>query len=98
MLLVVFHLLGLASLESTRNSDGVGGRLFNVVHAVDGEEIGSRAYILTVDGIEIALAEGKIIHGVEKIGLTHAIVSHQAVDIVRERDVESLVVFEIGEL
>ena len=62
-----------------------------------GKEILVQTNVLAVDGVEIALAEGEIVGGIEQVGLPRPVVTHKAVDIATEFDISLRVVLEVGE-
>jgi hypothetical protein len=51
--------------------------------------------ILTVDGVEIALAEREVVGGIEEVGLPRPVVAYEAVDIATQLDVSLLIVLEV---
>ena len=87
-LLVAAHLLGLATTEDAAVV------LVSIV-TVDGEVVLAEAYVLDVDGIEVALAEREVVDGVKEVGLAGTVVADKAIDIAAEADVNLRVVLEV---
>lgn len=96
--LVNLELLIVASLEDTRHEVGLPVIAQPAIMSVDGEVILIVEYILAVDRIEIALAEGKIINSIQHIGLPYPIVADKTVHIAAELKISISMVLEITEL
>jgi hypothetical protein len=63
---------------------------------VNGKEILSMTDIVRIGGCKIAFAKGKVVDGVQEVGLPRTIVPHKAIDLVGELEYRFFVVFEIG--
>jgi len=65
--------------------------------AVDGEEVGVKAYGILVLGGKETFAEAEIVDGVEQVGFAAAVFAHNAVDILTEVEFGILVTLEVAE-
>jgi hypothetical protein len=54
--------------------------------------------ILTVDGVEIALAKAQVMHGVQDVCLPAPVVSKEAIHLIPKHQVRTSVVFEIDQM
>jgi len=53
--------------------------------------------VLTIDRIKMAFTEGEIMNGIQKIGFTHAIITHKTVDLLRKNGLKGGVILEIDQ-
>ena len=92
--LLVTHLLGLVAPLYARNLNGL---VFKpLIASVNGEELLSFPNVLSVDRVEVTLAEREVIDGIEEVGLPHSVVADETVDSGAEIDVGVGVGLEIG--
>ena len=70
--LVPSHLLALSATHHTTGDIGS-------IVPVHREELLSDAYVLDVDGVEIALAEREVVNGIKQIRLSRTVVAHKAI-------------------
>jgi hypothetical protein len=83
--LVTLKLLLLFALHATENFFGASviGGIFALYH----KEISRMQHILRVDGVTRTLAERQIIDGIQQIGLSHAVLPKEAVQLVGKSQV-----------
>ena len=53
--------------------------------------------VLTIDRIKMAFTEGEIMNGIQKIGFSHAIITHKTVDLLRKNGFKGGVILEIDQ-
>ena len=64
--------------------DMVGRIIVSDTGSVDGEIILLVADVLAVDGVEVALAEGKVMNRIQQVGLTNPVIPDKTIDLVGE--------------
>ena len=64
---------------------------------MDGKIVLTKAYVLAIDGVKVTFAEGKVVHGIQQVGLAGAVIAHKAVDIATKGKVNLLVVLEVAQ-
>ena len=95
--MVALKLLALAAREGEKDGLGaVAKEIFTLQHA----EILASPEESLFGGVDVALAEGEVIDGVEQIGLAHTIIAEEAVDLRRANDVglPDILIVQDGEL
>ena len=53
-------------------------------------------YVLGINDVEIALAEGKIMNGIQQIGFANAVAAYETIDLVRQFQFNRGIILEIG--
>ena len=64
---------------------------------MNGKEILLMTDVLLVGGTKEALAERKVIDGIEDVGLTRPVEAHETVDILRQLQIRRFTVLEVGQ-
>jgi hypothetical protein len=96
LLFVKAELLFLAGLLNAANH--IGSITVACKCAMNGEKVLSMADVLCINGSEIAPGIRKVIYCIKQVGLSLAIITDKAVDLLREGDIGFAVVFKIGYL
>ena len=92
-LLVALELLLLPPLHAA--IDFLRRAVRRLVEALYHEEIGRVQDVLRINGIARTLAEGQVVDGIQQIGLAHAVLAEEAVQLGRERQLHLLQVLII---
>jgi hypothetical protein len=68
-----------------------------LIVSVDGKEIVAMPDVLGIEACKTAFAEGKVMYGIEEVGLPNAVVAHKTVDLAGEDEFCLFIVFKTGE-
>ena len=84
LLLVALEMLLLATLQVAMD---IHLPLAPFIRALQHQELLVMRDVLAVDCVAMALAEGELVDSVQQVGLAHAIIAHEAVDLRRKRKI-----------